>query len=91
MGHRVGFQTNGHRIQCNHHTQTSLQQPKDLPEYWFHDVSYVSWASCQHMANTQGYDSDMIQFAVDAVDAADGASLIAQHYGIPQPEGRVAT
>ena len=37
------------------------------------------------------YDSDMIQFAVDAVDAADGASLIAQHYGIPQPEGRVAT
>ena len=33
----------------------------------------------------------MIQFAVDAVDAADGASLIAQHYGIPQPEGRVAT
>ena len=43
------------------------------------------------MANTQAYDSDMIQFAVDAVDAADGASLIAQHYGIPQPEGRVAT
>lgn len=33
----------------------------------------------------------MIQFAVDAVDAADGASLIAQHYGIPKPEGRVAT
>ena len=45
----------------------------------FHDVS---WVSCQNMANTQGRESDMIQFAVDAVDAVDvvdGASLIAQH------------